>query len=470
MDAVWWWVLAIALIVVGVIGTFLPVLPGAAIVFGGMLLAAWIDHFQRIGWITLTILGVLTVLVFVIDVVAAFFGAKRVGASRLALAGAGVGTIVGMFFGIVGILVAPFIGAVIGELIARGQLDAAARVGFGTWLGMAVGALAKMAVVLAMLGVFIASVLITSGAAAEKGTAPEQMKAESELQRLTAKGTADSLAAAAVLSQFGEETDRGGYAMMTRAVALAPDRADLAWLAVRLCSSASDCDPAQPEAHLRSIDPDNGVGLLGALTRAQARRDEAAVDSTLAAIAGSKRFYVYFNPLVAATAPGLAASRHRGSGQPTGKEMARATVEMIGVIAASVLPPSQSLAFSCKGMDLQQIPGRLERCQRAAQAFERADTFIVEGLGLSLQHRLWPPESPQGQAVTLRRRVFQYRLEEYSQLNVSSSKVDEIPADLIDAFRTHAREQDVALAYIARAGIPADPPADWKSTQLPRVP
>jgi uncharacterized protein len=160
MDLIWWWVLAIALIVVGVIGTVLPVLPGAAIMFGGMLLAAWIDNFQRIGRITLTILGVLTVLVFVIDIVAGFFGAKRVGASRLALAGAVIGTIVGMFFGIAGILIAPFLGAVVGELIDSAQIERAARVGFGTWLGMVVGAVAKLGVVLAMLGVFVTSYFI----------------------------------------------------------------------------------------------------------------------------------------------------------------------------------------------------------------------------------------------------------------------------------------------------------------------
>jgi uncharacterized protein YqgC (DUF456 family) len=160
MDTTWWWVLAIALIVIGVLGTFLPVVPGAALVFGGMLLAAWIDHFERIGWITLTILGVLTLLVFVIDMVAGYLGAKRVGASRLALVGAAVGALIGLFFGIIGILVAPFIGAVVGELITRGQLEPAARVGLATWLGMAVGALAKIAVVLAMLGVFITRYLI----------------------------------------------------------------------------------------------------------------------------------------------------------------------------------------------------------------------------------------------------------------------------------------------------------------------
>jgi uncharacterized protein len=156
----WWWVLAVGLIIVGVIGTFVPVLPGVLLVFGGMLLGAWIDDFHRVGWITLVILGVLTLLVFVVDVVAGLLGAKRVGASKLAIAGAAIGTIVGLFFGLVGILIAPFIGAVAGEVIARGQLAPAARVGFATWMGLLVGALAKLALVLAMVGVFVTSYLV----------------------------------------------------------------------------------------------------------------------------------------------------------------------------------------------------------------------------------------------------------------------------------------------------------------------
>jgi uncharacterized protein YqgC (DUF456 family) len=160
VDPVWWWALAVALIVIGVIGTFLPVLPGAALVFGGMLLAAWIDGFERVGWITLVILGVLTALVFVVDIVSGFLGAKRVGASKLAIVGAAIGTVVGLFFGIIGVLVAPFIGAVVGEVIARGQIAPAARVGVATWVGMLVGTLAKFALVLAMVGVFVASYLI----------------------------------------------------------------------------------------------------------------------------------------------------------------------------------------------------------------------------------------------------------------------------------------------------------------------
>jgi hypothetical protein len=320
-------------------------------------------------------------------------------------------------------------------------------------------------------GASVLFVLLALSADASSGESDgrDQGNRPAAIKRLIARGTADSLATAAVLKQFGAESDDGSYALVARAVELAPGRGDLAWLAVRLCNIAADCDPAVAERHLQAIDPANGVALMGALLRAQAKGDAGAIDSTLAAIGSSGRFYVYFDPLVAATAPERARVDHRGSGPPSRKELARATVEMIGVIAASVLPPLQASSSSCKGMDLQ-LDGRLERCQQAARAFEHADTFIVEGLGLSLQQKLWPLDSTEGRAVTARRRVFQYRLEEYSRLGISAANFAEFPTDVVDVFRTHAREQDAALVYFAKAGVPADPPANWTSTQLPRVP
>jgi hypothetical protein len=290
------------------------------------------------------------------------------------------------------------------------------------------------------------------------------------IARLTAKGSADSLAAAAVLQQFGAESDSGSYPLAARAVQLAPDRRDLAWLAVRLCAGASDCDDSKPEKHLHDVDPGNGIGSTGALTRAQRKNDAAAIDAALTTIGSSERFYVYFNPLVAATANELATVQHSGPGQPSGKEIARATLQMIGVIASSVLPPSQSFSISCKGVALEQFAGRLERCRRAAQAFARADTFIVEGLGLSLQQQLWPLDSAEGRAITAQRRVLQYRLEEYSRLNISSPNIDEFPSDALDVFHSHEREQDAALVYLAKTGVPTDPPAKWSPHSLPRVP
>src|SRR5262249_22817683 len=63
-----------------------------------------------------------------------------------------------------------------------------------------------------------------------------------DIDRLIAKGTANSLATAALLQQFGAESDSGAYKLISRSVQLAPDRRDLAWLAVRLCASSSDCN------------------------------------------------------------------------------------------------------------------------------------------------------------------------------------------------------------------------------------
>ncbi len=160
MGPTGWWILAIALIVIGLVGTVLPGIPGAVAVFGGMLLAAWIDDFQRVGWVTLTLLGVLMALTFVFDIVGGLIGAKRVGASRLALLGAAVGSVIGLFFGLIGILIAPFVGAVVGEFISRRQLGPAARVGLATWIGLVLGSLAKVALVFAMLAVFATSYLM----------------------------------------------------------------------------------------------------------------------------------------------------------------------------------------------------------------------------------------------------------------------------------------------------------------------
>jgi len=154
-----------SLIVLGVLGTFIPGIPGPVAVFAGMLLAAWIDHFTRVGWIALVILGALTAAALAIDTVASVMGARRVGASRPALIGALIGTVVGLFFGFVGILIAPFVGAVIGELSSRPHVPSAVRVGVGTWIGLALGAFAKIVIVLAMLALFLSDYFIGGAAA-----------------------------------------------------------------------------------------------------------------------------------------------------------------------------------------------------------------------------------------------------------------------------------------------------------------
>lgn len=149
-----YYVLASALVLVGVAGTVLPALPGVPLVFAGMALAAWAGDFQTVGPGTLVLLGLLTVLSIAIDFFAAAMGAKRVGASKLALIGAVVGSFAGLFFGPVGLLAGPFVGALVGEMIHVRELRQATRVGFGTWVGVVLGTVLKLGLAFGMLGLF----------------------------------------------------------------------------------------------------------------------------------------------------------------------------------------------------------------------------------------------------------------------------------------------------------------------------
>ncbi|MDH4038675.1 MAG: DUF456 family protein [Candidatus Krumholzibacteria bacterium] len=154
------WSLAAICVVAGFVGVIAPVLPGAPLVFIGLVLAAWAEGFQYVGMWTLIIIAVLLGLTYVVDAIASALGVKRVGASKQAMWGAVIGTTVGVFFGITGILLGPFVGAVAGELIARRDFMQAGKAGVAAWIGFIVGTLGKMAILFAMVGVFVVKRLL----------------------------------------------------------------------------------------------------------------------------------------------------------------------------------------------------------------------------------------------------------------------------------------------------------------------
>ncbi len=149
------YVLGALLVIVGLAGAVLPALPGTPLMFAGMLLVAWGEGFTRVGWGMLALLGALAALSLILDFVANLLGAKRAGASRLALVGAALGTLIGLFFGLFGILLGPFIGAFAGEFIHSRQGGLATRVGIGTWVGVLVGLIARVSIAFLMLGIFV---------------------------------------------------------------------------------------------------------------------------------------------------------------------------------------------------------------------------------------------------------------------------------------------------------------------------
>lgn len=154
-----YYLIATAMIVIGLVGTVLPALPGLPLVFGGMLVAAWTGDFQQVGVPMLVVLGLLTLLSLGIDLWATALGARRVGASRKAIIGAMLGTLIGLVLGPLGLVLGPFAGALAGELLHRRSVHAqdvgdAAKIGFGTWMGILFGVVLKMGLAFAMLGLF----------------------------------------------------------------------------------------------------------------------------------------------------------------------------------------------------------------------------------------------------------------------------------------------------------------------------
>ncbi|WP_313400260.1 DUF456 domain-containing protein [Stenotrophomonas sp.] len=151
------YLVAALLVIVGIAGIILPALPGVPLVFVGLLVAAWGDGFERVGWLPLVVLGVLTVISVIVDVIATVVGAQKVGASKLALLGSAIGTVVGLFFMPIGLFVGPFAGALLGEYLHGRQLGQATKVGLGTWLGIILGVALKLGLAMTMLGVFAAA-------------------------------------------------------------------------------------------------------------------------------------------------------------------------------------------------------------------------------------------------------------------------------------------------------------------------
>ena len=148
-------IIAGLIVAAGLVGLVLPAFPGAILIFLGFLLAAWAEGFTHIGFGTLSVLGVMALLIYAVDFIAGALGAKRFGASTRAILGATIGAIVGLFFGIPGVLLGPFIGAVLGELSVQRNLIAAGKAGIGATIGLALGVAAKLAVALSMIGLYL---------------------------------------------------------------------------------------------------------------------------------------------------------------------------------------------------------------------------------------------------------------------------------------------------------------------------
>jgi uncharacterized protein YqgC (DUF456 family) len=148
------WVSGVALVLVGLAGIILPGLPGHVLILAGLVLAAWADGFTRVSGWTLGVIALIAAASYLVDFAGAAVGARKLGASSRAMVGAGLGTVAGLFFGLPGIILGPFAGAVNGELTVKPDLRQAGKAGVAAWIGFAIGTAIKVGMAFVMIGIF----------------------------------------------------------------------------------------------------------------------------------------------------------------------------------------------------------------------------------------------------------------------------------------------------------------------------
>jgi uncharacterized protein YqgC (DUF456 family) len=145
-------ILGVGIIAAGILSLALPIVPGVAIIYLGIVTVAWADDFTRIGPVMLFAMLALTLVAMIADNVAGIFGARRAGASGWGVFGAGVGALVGIPFGLPGVILGPAIGALAFEYMKNPNLKRAGKAGLGGLLGFFLGVVAKAIFGLMLVG------------------------------------------------------------------------------------------------------------------------------------------------------------------------------------------------------------------------------------------------------------------------------------------------------------------------------
>lgn len=146
---------AVIFFILGMLGTIFPALPGSILVFAGMVIYGFMTGFSNLNVSFYILEFAVLVLTFLIDFLATAKGAKHFGGSRGAAIGAAAGTILGLItLGPLGIVIGPFVGAVLAELISGTEIKQSLRSGFGSVVGIVGGTIFKLSAEILMIVYF----------------------------------------------------------------------------------------------------------------------------------------------------------------------------------------------------------------------------------------------------------------------------------------------------------------------------
>ncbi len=150
---------ALLIMIIGLAGVILPVLPGIPLIFGATVLYAILTRFENIDIYLILVFSGLTIFGLIVDYLANYFSVKKMGGTGAGALGAVIGLMIGIFVGLVWIIVLPFVFAVTFELIAGRETHQALKSGIGSFVGLLFGGLTRFIIGCVMIGIFVWNVL-----------------------------------------------------------------------------------------------------------------------------------------------------------------------------------------------------------------------------------------------------------------------------------------------------------------------
>jgi len=277
---------------------------------------------------------------------------------------------------------------------------------------------------------------------------------------LAQRADAESLAAAAALTFLAHATHAEATAqhaaaveLASRASALAPADAPIAWLRLELCAATLGCDIRDPATAMRWIDADNAAAWLPSLVLAERERNGVEVERILNEMALAQRFDFHWSRTVLRLFDALRSMRTALPAGYVPSDLARYQ-EATDVADLEVLPPLAPLGAACRGS-----AERREPCLKVATLMQRGDTVIAQMAGFGIEKRWIAPESREAHALAERRQLLEWRLAAANRAEESILpwRTSGYARRRIAALRTHAREEDVLLVVLRQNRLPLEP-------------
>jgi hypothetical protein len=281
---------------------------------------------------------------------------------------------------------------------------------------------------------------------------------DAEIAALVAEGSAASLATASLMSRLDTPASRSAD-LIARAASLAPNRPELIWVQWRECATSHCADEEQIGAHLKTLDPDNGLAWLPDLQEAWARQSPSEVTAVAAQIGAARHMKIYWNSLIVMMVDAFAGNGRSPRHSAIGRDVSTRMIYSIGILAAVSIPPLQPFGRVC-GVDQLDQPGRRAACEAMFARLKDSDTVLTQGLGLRLQEKWWPVASPERKALQAERRQLDYLMMASSRVRPLHMNRD--AATRLAAARRSQSETNVMEAMLTAFQEPLERPTDWK--------